>query len=72
MPGRPWFRPKRYGLGFSPASWQGWLSTAAYIAIVCALAATLAKPQPWVFWTLFVLATAVFLVVVLLTRQARR
>jgi hypothetical protein len=24
-----WFRNKRYGLGYSPAAWQGWLATAA-------------------------------------------
>ncbi len=29
-----WFRPRRYGYGASPASWQGWLLVAADIAIV--------------------------------------
>jgi hypothetical protein len=32
---RPWFRPKRYGYGATPASWEGWavtLGTAAAMA----------------------------------------
>jgi len=35
---KPWFGPKRYGLGFMPRTWQGWLclaiGVAVYIAIV--------------------------------------
>jgi hypothetical protein len=68
--GRPWFRPKKYGLGFTPASWQGWVVTGAYVAAVFVLATTLATPQPWVFWTLLVLATVVFFLVAFLTRGA--
>lgn len=33
-----WFKPKRYGLGAAPSSWQGWALTAAYVAIIMALA----------------------------------
>ncbi len=29
-----WFRPHRYGIGAAPASWQGWLLVAGYMAIV--------------------------------------
>lgn len=35
---RYWFKPKRYGFGAAPSSWQGWALTAAYVAIVMALA----------------------------------
>ncbi len=70
MTGRPWFRPKRYGLGFTPASWQGWLLTGVYAGGVFALAVTLAAAQPWVFWTLLVLATVVYFLVAFLTRGA--
>jgi hypothetical protein len=28
-----WFRNKRYGLGYAPASWQGWLATAMVVAL---------------------------------------
>lgn len=29
-----WFKPKRYGYGFYPVSWQGWLCTLALVAII--------------------------------------
>ena len=31
-----WFVPKRYGVGASPATWQGWLATAVYAALLAA------------------------------------
>ncbi|MEZ5970929.1 MAG: hypothetical protein R3C31_03895 [Hyphomonadaceae bacterium] len=34
-----WFKPKRYGLGAYPASWQGWALTAAYLVFVVCLSA---------------------------------
>lgn len=30
-----WFKAKRYGWGWHPASWQGWLCVAAYVAAIC-------------------------------------
>ena len=24
---KPWFRRKRFGIGWTPATWQGWLIT---------------------------------------------
>jgi hypothetical protein len=27
----PWFRPKSYGYGATPASWKGWVATAAFM-----------------------------------------
>ena len=27
----PWFGPKRFGIGVSPKSWQGWISTLVFI-----------------------------------------
>ena len=35
-----WFRPRRYGFGASPATWQGWATIVAF-PVVCG-AATLA------------------------------
>lgn len=29
-----WFRPKRVGWGWSPASWEGWTVTAAVVVLV--------------------------------------
>ncbi len=29
-----WFKRRRYGWGWTPVSWQGWLSVAIFVAIV--------------------------------------
>ncbi len=34
-----WFKPRRYGIGATPTSWEGWAITAAYVVAVVALAA---------------------------------
>ena len=28
---KPWFGPKRWGIGLSPRSWEGWLLTVAVV-----------------------------------------
>ena len=68
----PWFRPKRYGLGFTPSSWQGWVATGTYIVVLVVLGFAVAASQPWVFWTVFVLATVVYLLIAFLTRETGR
>jgi len=30
-----WFKRKRYGWGWPPSTWQGWLVIAVYTALVC-------------------------------------
>jgi hypothetical protein len=67
--GRPWFGPRRYGWGLKPVSWQGWALTGAYVAAVFAGATTLATRQPWIFWTLLVLATVAYFLIANLTRD---
>jgi hypothetical protein len=37
MFGKPqWFRPKRFGFGLTPVSWQGWLYSWAWAAVIAA------------------------------------
>lgn len=31
---KPWFKAKRYGWGWTPATWQGWSILTGFIAIV--------------------------------------
>jgi hypothetical protein len=31
-----WFRAKRYGWGWTPATWQGWAALAAFVALLAA------------------------------------
>lgn len=30
---RYWFKPRRYGLGASPTTWEGWLSVVAFVVV---------------------------------------
>ncbi len=36
---RSWFRPKRFGFGYSPATWEGWLATALIIVAIVSVRA---------------------------------
>jgi hypothetical protein len=44
-----WFRPKRYGYGATPATWQGWVLTLGFVAalfgITQALELSMAGPE---------------------------
>jgi hypothetical protein len=67
-----WFRPKGYGYGATPVTWQGWTVTLATVAVV--LAASFAGPyfgvgKPWA--ALPVLAID-FIAVAALWRLSRR
>jgi hypothetical protein len=41
-----WFKAKRYGYGWYPATWQGWLIIAIYLVIVVGGAFTLDTSNP--------------------------
>jgi ABC-2 type transport system ATP-binding protein len=43
--GRPWFRRRRSGLGWRPATWQGWLVTLVAMALVVGTLALLHSPS---------------------------
>jgi hypothetical protein len=36
-----WFKRRRYGWGWTPVTWQGWLSTVILLAVILASAFTL-------------------------------
>ena len=38
-PNKYWFRAKWYGWGWVPTTWQGWVTTAAFILLVLVIAA---------------------------------
>ena len=56
-------------LGPQLISWQGWALTIAYVAIDVALGVTLASSQLWLFATLFVIVTVLYLLVAYLTKD---
>lgn len=34
---KPWFRPNRFGAGWHPSTWQGWLILVAVVAAIVAV-----------------------------------
>jgi len=38
---KKWFRPKAFGYGATPSSWQGWLATFLFVVAVTVAAACL-------------------------------
>ncbi len=41
-----WFKNKRYGWGWVPVTWQGWLVTLAYVLLVTGFAFTIDENSP--------------------------
>lgn len=41
-----WFKAKRYGWGWYPVTWQGWLVMLGYIALMFAFASTIDDDSP--------------------------
>jgi len=64
-----WFKPRRYGYGATPSTWQGWATIAAFI-VVCVLGALALfawAPLPWniiAFLAFMVLAVLVLISIV--------
>jgi hypothetical protein len=55
-----WFRAKRYGWGWTPSMWKGWLVFAAYVAFLAVVAALCARhmlTQPAFFACVALLTT---------------
>lgn len=34
---RYWFKRKRYGWGFTPSTWQGWVVVVGYVVVIVAM-----------------------------------
>ena len=51
---RPWFGPKRFGYGYRPQTWQGWLLLAVLVAVLIT-AASVAPRSPFFFCALVAL-----------------
>lgn len=69
-----WFPAKRYGWGWGvPATWQGWLVLAAYIAAMT-LGVFIVNPvhSPLGFFVLSTMATAIFVLVCYRTGEPPR
>lgn len=64
MDERPiWFAPKRYGCGSGlPVTWQGWLVTALYLALVTG-ASVAFDGKPLLLMSIVAPATILFLII---------
>jgi len=66
-----WFRPKRYGYGATPTTWQGWAVIVAFVVVVVAattrLAATGADSQA--FWIAVGIDVVALVALVIITRR---
>lgn len=46
QPNKYWFKRKRWGWGWTPVTWQGWLTVAALVAIAVVTAITVLPAKP--------------------------
>ncbi len=61
-----WFRAKRYGYGWYPSSWEGWLTLVLFLAVTCVntiriLPAT--QPDAVPFFTIQFIALVILFVI---------
>ncbi len=63
---KKWFGPKRFGIGVSPKSWEGWCVTALFLALSFGWAKYLHGTGPWL-WMGQVMLLLLFGVVIFLT-----
>lgn len=72
-----WFKRRRYGYGWIPVTWQGWLLVGAYLLIVVSGAAAFLdapgqdQPKEIGFYLLFVALATVGLIQITLRRGPR-
>jgi hypothetical protein len=62
---RYWFRPRRYGYGATPVTWEGWALTVAVVSIVAISVAAMnlladrANFAVWIAWAAIIAALVV-------------
>lgn len=47
MPQQLWFKAHRYGYGWYPVTWQGWLAIAVFVSLFIPLVVTFANDDAW-------------------------
>jgi hypothetical protein len=55
MDGEFWFKPKAFGYGATPVTWEGWAVVVAYVVVVAAIAILMARRErgfaaAWAAW----------------------
>jgi len=64
---RPWYGPRRFGFGYGPQTWQGYLVTALSVAVLIG-AGTVAKGAHW-FYAVVVAVIVVHLAIIAIQRR---
>jgi Na+/melibiose symporter-like transporter len=65
---RYWFRPKRYGYGATPVTWEGWALTVGIVAVVALpivamnLLADRSSVGAWLAWAAFIVIAVFWMV----------
>lgn len=44
---KPWFGPKRFGVGISPVSWEGWICMLCFTLLLAALPTIFQMHKLW-------------------------
>ena len=60
-----WFKAKRYGWGWYPVTWQGWVTVLAFIVLALGNALTIEEgetPSPLFFVRIVILVTGLILI----------
>jgi len=66
-----WFKPKQFGYGATPVTWQGWAITAVSVVIIAAATlwlTTLTAVSPW-FWVALLIDAGVIVAVLEISRR---
>jgi hypothetical protein len=66
-----WFRPKRYGYGATPVTWQGWLLTLGTVAVMVAVSLflRLTERHAWALAAMLAFDAAALLTLFVVSRR---
>ncbi len=58
-----WFKRKRYGYGWSPATKEGWIVTIIFLLLIFSIAIKYSKANPIKFMSYLILLVTVFMLI---------
>jgi hypothetical protein len=65
---RFWFKPRRYGYGATPVTWEGWVLVAIYVAVILTCVAALTSRgqtlSGWLMSVVVIVAATVAMIVI--------
>ncbi len=66
-----WFKPKRYGYGATPVTWQGWAVVLGTVAVMVAASAYLRSTEPgyWGLGLMFAFDAVALIFLAIVTRR---